>query len=93
MSDSEKPFDCVRMMRAIRDQIAAETADMDEDEFERWLAETPLEDPELERLRVELESRAQECPDLREASASEIDPSHLREQRRRADADSPGSGS
>ncbi|MBL8900621.1 MAG: hypothetical protein JNM84_23520 [Planctomycetes bacterium] len=87
MSDSQKPFDCVLMMRAIRDQIAAETADMDDDEFERWLAETPLEDPELERLRVELESRAEERPDLREAPTSEIDPRHPREQRRRADAD------
>lgn len=67
MSESKKPFDCVQMMRAIRDQIAAETAEMDDEEFERWLEETPLDDPALEQLRRELAESAPPQSDRRDA--------------------------
>lgn len=35
---SEKSFDCVEMMRQIRDRISREIEHMDHDELQAWLA-------------------------------------------------------
>lgn len=51
MSSSEKTFDAVAMMRAIRDRISAETEGMTLQEELEWLASQELDDPFLNRLR------------------------------------------
>ncbi|MBI5506983.1 MAG: hypothetical protein HY899_19520 [Deltaproteobacteria bacterium] len=52
MSDGEKKFDAVAMMRSIRDKISAEITGMTLEEELAWLASQELHDPFLERLRA-----------------------------------------
>jgi len=51
MSETEKKFDAVGMMRANRDRISAQIEGMTLEEELEWLASQELEDPFLERLR------------------------------------------
>jgi hypothetical protein len=51
MSNSEKSFDAVAMMRAARDRISAEIEGMTLEEELAWLAAQDLHDPFLEQLR------------------------------------------
>ena len=51
MSRTEKRFDAVAMMRAIRDRISAEIEGMTLEEELAWLASQELKDPFLKRLR------------------------------------------
>jgi hypothetical protein len=45
-----KPFDCVRMMREIRDGLSQEIADKSYDELVSWLRAQRYSDPYLQRL-------------------------------------------
>ena len=49
-SDEVRRFDCVRIMRAIRDQISAEIAERSFAELSRWLDTHRYADPALQRL-------------------------------------------
>ncbi len=51
MSETEKKFDAVAMMRSVRDRISAEIEGMTLEEELEWLASQELEDPFLRRLR------------------------------------------
>jgi hypothetical protein len=51
MSDSQKKFDAVAMMRSARDKISAEIEGMTLEEELRWLAAQEVHDPFLKRLR------------------------------------------
>ena len=51
MSENEKKFDAVAMMRSIRDRISAEIQGMTLEEELAWLASQELPDPFLRRLR------------------------------------------
>lgn len=51
MSETEKTFDAVAMMRAARDKISAEIEGMTLEEELKWLASQPVHDPFLKRLR------------------------------------------
>ena len=48
---SEKEFDAVAMMRAIRDKISAEIEGMTLEEELEWLAAQQIDDPFLKRLQ------------------------------------------
>lgn len=45
-----KPFDCVKSMRAIRNRISAEIADMSYADLSRWLDRRVREDPFFARI-------------------------------------------
>lgn len=51
MSEVEKGFDAVAMMRAARNKISAEIEGMTLEEELKWLASQELQDPLLKRLR------------------------------------------
>lgn len=51
MTRTEKNFDAVQMMRAIRDRLSAEIEGMTLEEELAWLASQELQDPFLKRLR------------------------------------------
>ena len=51
MSNTEKKFDAVAMMRAARDKLSAEIAGMTLAEELKWLASQEIQDPFLKRLR------------------------------------------
>ena len=51
MSNTEKKFDAVRMMRSIRDKMSAEIEGMTLEQELAWLAAQELNDPFLRRLR------------------------------------------
>ena len=51
MSQTEKKFDAVAMMRAARDQISATIEGMTLEEELAWLASQEFRDPFLKRLR------------------------------------------
>jgi len=51
MSNTEKTFDAVAMMRSIRNEISAEIEGMTLEEELAWLASRELNDPLLKRLR------------------------------------------
>jgi len=51
MSETEKTFDAVAMMRSARDKISAEIEGMTLEEELAWLAAQELDDPFLKRLR------------------------------------------
>lgn len=52
MTETQKSFDAVAMMRAARDRISAEIAGMTLEEELKWLASQDLQDSFLKRLRV-----------------------------------------
>jgi N-acetylglucosamine kinase-like BadF-type ATPase len=47
---SSKSFDCVEMMREIRDQISREIEHMDHDQLQAWLRSREYTDPTLKRF-------------------------------------------
>ena len=51
MNRTEKKFDAVAMMRAIRDSVSAQIEGMTLEEELAWLASQELKDPFLKRLR------------------------------------------
>jgi len=51
MSEAEKKFDAVAMMRSARDRISAEIEGMTLEEELKWLASQEVEDPFLKRLQ------------------------------------------
>ena len=51
MSNGEKTFDAVAMMRSARDKISTEIEGMTLDEELKWLASQKVDDPFLRRLR------------------------------------------
>jgi hypothetical protein len=51
MSNTEKKFDAVAMMRRIRDDLSAQIKGMTLEEELKWLASQELKDPFLRRLR------------------------------------------
>ena len=51
MSDTEKKFDAVAMMRSARDKLSAEIEGMTLEEELQWLASQEVHDPFLTRLR------------------------------------------
>lgn len=51
MSEIEKEFDAVAMMRAARDEISSQIEGMTLAEELKWLAAQEVEDPFLKRLR------------------------------------------
>ena len=51
MSNTDKKFDAVSMMRSIRDSISAEIKDMTLEQELAWLASQEIKDPFLKRLR------------------------------------------
>jgi hypothetical protein len=51
MSSTQKTFDAVKMMRAIRDELSNQIKGMSLDEELEWLAKQELDDPFLRRLR------------------------------------------
>jgi hypothetical protein len=51
MSDTEKSFDAVALMRAARDRISAEIAGTTLEEELEWLTSQDLQDSFLKRLR------------------------------------------
>lgn len=51
MSETEKKFDAVAMMRSARDRISAEIEGMNLEEELKWLASQEIDDPFLRRLR------------------------------------------
>lgn len=51
MSSTQKTFDAVKMMRAIRDELSNQIKGMSLEEELEWLAKQELEDPFLRRLR------------------------------------------
>jgi len=58
MSRTEKKFDAVAMMRAIRDKVSAEIEGMTLEDELVWLASRELKDPFLKRLRDMAAQRA-----------------------------------
>lgn len=56
MTRTEKNFDAVQMMRAIRDKLSAEIEGMTLEEELAWLASQELKDPFLARLREAAQS-------------------------------------
>ena len=58
MTERQKPFDAVGMMRTIRDQLSANITGMTLGEELAWLAATDLRDPFLQRLRARTAQRA-----------------------------------
>ena len=56
-SDEVRRFDCVRTMRAIRDQISAEITEMSFAELSHWLDTHRCADPALQRLAERLGQR------------------------------------
>ena len=59
MSEIEKKFDAVALMRSARDKISAAIEGMTLEEELTWLASQQLEDPFLMRLRERVAPRAQ----------------------------------
>ncbi len=51
MTNNEKKFDAVAMMRSARDKISLEINGMTLDEQLKWLVSQEIEDPFLKRLR------------------------------------------
>jgi len=51
MSNPEKKFDAVAMMRSVRDKISAKIEGMTLEEELKWLASQEVDDPFLRRLR------------------------------------------
>ncbi len=51
MSNTEKKFDAVAMMRSARDKISAEIEGMTLEEELEWLASREIDDPFLKHLR------------------------------------------
>jgi hypothetical protein len=51
MNSTEKTFDAVKMMRAIRDDLSKQIKGMSLEEELEWLAKQKLDDPFLRRLR------------------------------------------
>jgi hypothetical protein len=51
MSQGEKKFGAIAMMRSIRDRLSAEIEGMTLEEELEWLASQEVEDPFLKRLR------------------------------------------
>lgn len=51
MSEHEKQFDAVALMRVARDKISAEIDGMNLEEELAWLASQEIDDPLLRRLR------------------------------------------
>jgi hypothetical protein len=51
MSETERTFDAVAMMRSARDKMSAAIEGMTLEEELRWLASQEVDDPFLERLR------------------------------------------
>ena len=54
MSEKEQQFDAVASMRAIRDEISAEIADMSLQEEIDWLSAKEPEDPYLRSLMAKM---------------------------------------
>jgi hypothetical protein len=59
MSSTQKTFDAVKMMRAIRDELSNQIKGMSLDEELEWLAKQELEDPFLRRLREKAAQHAE----------------------------------
>lgn len=59
MSETEKKFDAVAMMRSARDKISAEIEGMTLEEELQWLASQEVHDPFLKRLRDRAAHRAE----------------------------------
>jgi hypothetical protein len=51
MSNTQRKFDAVAMMRAARDKLSSEIEGMTLEEELKWLASQELNDPFLRRLR------------------------------------------
>jgi len=66
MSNIEKKFDAVAMMRSARDKISAEIKGMTLQEELKWLASQEIEDPFLKRLRERAAQQA--AADARKAT-------------------------
>ena len=66
MSNIEKKFDAVAMMRSARDKISAEIKGMTLAEELKWLASQEIEDPFLKRLRERVAQQA--AADARKAT-------------------------
>ena len=66
MSNTEKKFDAVAMMRSARDKISAEIKGMTLQEELKWLASQEIEDPFLKRLRERAAQQA--AADARKAT-------------------------
>jgi hypothetical protein len=66
MSNIEKKFDAVAMMRSARDKISAEIKGMTLEEELKWLASQEIEDPFLKRLRERAAQQA--AADARKAT-------------------------
>lgn len=49
--NGKKSFDCVEMVRGIRDRISGEMQTLTAEEQIAWIRSTKLSDPRLERLR------------------------------------------
>ena len=47
---ADKPFDCVAMMREIRDRLSREIEGMDHDELQAWFRSREYSDPTLARF-------------------------------------------
>ena len=58
MSEIEKKFDAVAMMRTARDRISAEIEGMTLEAELKWLASQEIDDPFLRRLRDRAAQRA-----------------------------------
>ena len=63
MSQTEKKFDAVRMMRSIRDKMSAEIEGMTLEQELAWLASQELHDPFLRRLRDRAAQQADAADD------------------------------
>ena len=61
MSERDKEFDAVGMMRSARDRISAEIEGMSLEEELRWLASQEIDDEFLRRLRDRATRRAGEA--------------------------------
>jgi hypothetical protein len=51
MNSTQKTFDAIKMMRAIRDDLSNQIKGMSLEEELEWLAKQKLDDPFLRRLR------------------------------------------
>ena len=68
MSEAEKTFDAVAMMRSARERISAAIEGMTLEEELKWLASQELHDPFLKRLR---DRAAQQAKGSGRASAAQ----------------------
>ena len=66
----QKPFDCVQMMRDIRDRISNEIRGLTAEEQLAWLSTAKLSDPLLRRLRKKAPQRRDVAYTLRHARLS-----------------------